>query len=64
MRTPNQEAKVSVLLCLSVAIITCLVSSTYFGVANSQQNNALIQPQGVQGMSSNGTNYIGTWRMG
>jgi pimeloyl-ACP methyl ester carboxylesterase len=67
MRTPDQEAKVSVLLCLSVAIITCLVSSTYFGVANSQQNKALIQPQGVQGMSSNGTNIIlvhGGWADG
>ena len=67
MRTPNQKAKVSFLLCLSVAIITCLVSSTYFGVANSQQNKALIQPQGVQGMSSNGTNIIlvhGGWADG
>jgi pimeloyl-ACP methyl ester carboxylesterase len=67
MRTPNPKAKVYVLLCLSVAIITCLVSSTYFGVANSQQNKTLIQPQGSQGMSSNATNIIlvhGGWADG
>ena len=64
MRTP---AKVSVLLCLSIAIIASLVSSTYFGAANSQQNKTLIQPQASQGMSSNGTNIIlvhGGWADG
>jgi pimeloyl-ACP methyl ester carboxylesterase len=67
MKTPNPEAKVYVLLCLSVAIITYLVSSTYFGVANSQQNKTLIQPQESQGMSSNATNIIlvhGGWADG
>jgi pimeloyl-ACP methyl ester carboxylesterase len=67
MKTPNPKAKVYILLCLSVAIITCLVSSTYFGVANSQQNKTLIQPQGSQGMSSNATNIIlvhGGWADG
>ena len=67
MRTPHQKAKVSLLLCLSVAIITILVSSTYFGVANSQQNKTLIQPQGLQGMSSNATNIVlvhGGWADG
>jgi pimeloyl-ACP methyl ester carboxylesterase len=67
MKTPNPNAKVYVLLCLSVAIITCLVTSTYFGVANSQQNKTLIQPQESQGMSSNATNIIlvhGGWADG
>jgi pimeloyl-ACP methyl ester carboxylesterase len=67
MKTPNPKAKVYVLLCLSVAIITCLISSTYFGVANSQQNKTLIQPQESQGMSSNATNIIlvhGGWADG
>ena len=67
MRKLTPKAKVYVLLCLSVAIITCLVSSTYFGVANSQQNKTLIQPQGSQGMSSNATNIIlvhGGWADG
>ena len=58
MRALHQKAKVSVLLCLSIAIIASLVSSTYIGAANSQQNNTLIQPEGLQGMSSNGTNII------
>ncbi|HEY6668106.1 MAG TPA: alpha/beta hydrolase [Candidatus Nitrosopolaris sp.] len=62
-----QKAQVSILLCLSIAIITILASSTYFGVANSQQNKTLIQPQGSQGMSSNATNIIlvhGGWADG
>src|SRR5512132_1569608 len=62
-----QKAQVSILLCLSIAIITILGSSTYFGVANSQQNKTLIQPQGSQGMSSNATNIIlvhGGWADG
>lgn len=62
-----QKAQVSILLCLSIAIITILASSTYFGVANSQQNKTLIQPQGSQGMSSNATSIIlvhGGWADG
>jgi pimeloyl-ACP methyl ester carboxylesterase len=62
-----QKAQVSILLCLSIAIITILASSTYFGVANSQQNKTLIQPQGSQGTSSNATSIIlvhGGWADG
>jgi pimeloyl-ACP methyl ester carboxylesterase len=62
-----QKAQVSILLCLSIAIITILASSTYFGVANSQQNKTLIQPQASQGMASNATNIIlvhGGWADG
>ena len=62
-----QKGSISILLCLSIAIITSFASTTYFGVANSQQNKTLIEPQGVQGMSSNGTNIIlvhGGWADG
>ena len=62
-----ERARVSLLLCLIIVIVTSLASSTYFGVANSQQNKTLIQPQGSQGMSSNGTNIIlvhGGWADG
>ena len=62
-----QRAKVSLLLCLIVVMIISLASTTYFGVANSQQNKTLIQPQGSQGMSSNVTNIIlvhGGWADG
>jgi len=61
------KVRISILLCLSIAIITSFASTTYFGVANSQQNKTLIEPQGVQGMSSNGTNIIlvhGGWADG
>ena len=62
-----QKARISILLCFSIAVITILASSTYFGVANSQQNKTLIQPQVGQGMTSNGTNIIlvhGGWADG
>ena len=62
-----QKTRVSILLCLSIAIITSFASTTYFGVANSQQNKTLIQPQASQGMTSNGTNIIlvhGGWADG
>jgi pimeloyl-ACP methyl ester carboxylesterase len=59
--------KVLLFLSLSIAIITSLASTTYFGVASSQQNKTLIQPQGSQGMPSNATNIIlvhGGWADG
>ncbi len=61
------KAKVSILICLSIAILTSLASTTYFGAANSQQNKTLIQPQASQGMTSNGTNIVlvhGGWADG
>ena len=61
------NAKFSLPLCLSIVMITGLLSVAYFGVANSQENNTLIQQEGVQGMSSNGTNIIlvhGGWADG
>jgi pimeloyl-ACP methyl ester carboxylesterase len=63
----SRKARVSFLLCLTIAISTSLVSTTYLGQAFSQQNNTLIQPQASQGMSSNGTNIIlvhGGWADG
>jgi pimeloyl-ACP methyl ester carboxylesterase len=57
MTAPHHTANVSFVLCLSVAIITTLVSSTYIGIASSQQNNTLIQSQGGQNMTTtNATN--------
>jgi pimeloyl-ACP methyl ester carboxylesterase len=47
-----QKSRISILLCLSIAIIASLVSSTYFGAANSQQNNTLMQSQGTTNMTS------------
>ena len=62
-----QKVRISILVCLSIAIIASLGSATYFGAANSQQNKTQIQPQASQGMSSNGTNIIlvhGGWADG
>lgn len=47
-----QKSRISILLCLSIAIFASLVSSTYFGAANSQQNNTLMQSQGTTNMTS------------
>ena len=47
-----QKSRISILLCLSIAIIASLASSTYFGAANSQQNNTLMQSQGTTNMTS------------
>ena len=52
-----QKIRLSILLYLSIAIIASLVSSTYFGVANSRQNKTLMQSQGTLGMTTtNATN--------
>jgi pimeloyl-ACP methyl ester carboxylesterase len=62
-----QRMKVLLFLSLSIAIIISLASTTYFGVASSQQNKTLIQPQGSQAMPSNATNIIlvhGGWADG
>ena len=51
-----QKIRISILLCLSIAMIS-LVSSTYFGVANSQQNKTSMQSQGTPNMTTtNATN--------
>ena len=52
-----QKTRISILLCLSIAIIVSLISSTYFGVANSQQNKTSTQSKGTPSMTStNATN--------
>ena len=52
-----QKIRLSILLYLSIAIIASLVSSTYFGVANSQQNNTLMPSKGTSDMTTtNATN--------
>ena len=51
-----QKIRISILLCLSIAMIS-LVSATYFGVANSQENKTSIQFQGTPNMTTtNATN--------
>lgn len=47
-----QKTRISILLCLSIVIIASLISSTYFGVANSQQNNTSMQSQGTPSMTT------------
>jgi pimeloyl-ACP methyl ester carboxylesterase len=67
MKEYYQNAKVSLLLCASIVMITGLSLITSFEVAYSQENKTLIEQQGVQGMSSNGTNIIlvhGGWADG
>ena len=52
-----QKTRISILLCLSIAIIASLVSSTYFGMATSQQNKTSVQSQGTPSMTkTNATN--------
>ena len=51
-----QKIRISILLCLSIAMIS-LVSATYFGVANSQENKTSMQSQGTPNMNTtNATN--------
>ena len=49
------KQKILIVLCLSVAITTSLVSSTAVGFSASA-NKTVMQPQGIQGMSANTTN--------
>lgn len=54
-------------MCLTIVMITGLTLFAYFGIAYSQENKTLIEQQGVQSMSSNGTNIIlvhGGWADG
>ena len=45
------KQKILIFLCLSLAITTSLMSSTYIGFAASE-NKTLMQPQGVQNMTA------------
>jgi pimeloyl-ACP methyl ester carboxylesterase len=52
-----RKTKISILLCLSVAIIASLISSTYFGTAYSQQNKTSMPSQGTPSVTTkNATN--------
>jgi pimeloyl-ACP methyl ester carboxylesterase len=62
----RSKQKVLILLCLSIAIITSLASTTEFGLA-TPENKTLMQPQGLQSMSTNATNIVlvhGGWADG
>jgi pimeloyl-ACP methyl ester carboxylesterase len=59
----RSKQKVLILLCLSIAITTSFASTTDFGLA-TPENNTLMQPQGIQNMSTNATNIVlvhGAW---
>jgi pimeloyl-ACP methyl ester carboxylesterase len=66
----NQKKIFFVLACLGAMILATLSSTIPQGSANAQQNNTLVQPQGVQGMSTtnaNATNIVlvhGAWADG
>src|ERR671915_447792 len=63
----RQNIKVLFLLCLSITLLLGFMSSpTYSGFA-SPENKTLMQPQGVQGMTTNATNIVlvhGIWADG
>ena len=67
MKQHNHKIKFLFLMCLSVAILAGLSSTISHGLASSQQNRTLIQPQGIQGMTTNATNIVlvhGAWADG
>jgi pimeloyl-ACP methyl ester carboxylesterase len=66
MRKYYQKRNFLVLLCLSIAIIAGF-SSTPDSALTSPENKTLMQSQGIQGMSTNGTNIVlvhGAWADG
>ena len=65
MKTYANDLKFLGLLCLSI-ILLIGIPSTYSGFANAQ-NNTLMQPDGIRGMSTNQTNIVlvhGGWADG
>jgi pimeloyl-ACP methyl ester carboxylesterase len=65
MKTNSNDLKFLGLLCLCIALLIS-IPSTYSGSA-SAQNNTLMQPDGIQGMSTNATNIVlvhGGWADG
>jgi pimeloyl-ACP methyl ester carboxylesterase len=65
MRINSNELMALCLLCLSIILLVG-IPSTYSGSANAQ-NNTLMQPDGIQGMSTNQTNIVlvhGGWADG
>jgi len=67
MKQHNHKIKFLFLMCLSVAILAGLSLTISHGLASSQQNRTLIQPQGIQGVTTNATNIVlvhGAWTDG
>ena len=56
MKTNGNNLKFLGLLCLSISLLIS-IPSTYSGIA-SAQNNTLMQPDGIQGKSTNATNIV------
>jgi pimeloyl-ACP methyl ester carboxylesterase len=56
MKINSKNVKLLGLLFLSFTILVCITSSSPFSGFASAQNNTLMQPQGIQGMSANATN--------
>jgi pimeloyl-ACP methyl ester carboxylesterase len=64
MKTNSNDLKFLSLLCLSIAL---LISTPSYSGSASAQNNTLMQPDGMQGMSTNATNILlvhGGWADG
>lgn len=57
MHRIKSKQKVLAFLCLSIAIIASLASTSYFSLA-TPENKTLMQPQGIQAMSTNATNIV------
>ena len=66
MQEYTQKAKVLGLLFLTMTLIVTLSLTTHSGQANAQQqNNTLMQPQGVQGMDNKHYEYhFSPWDLG
>jgi pimeloyl-ACP methyl ester carboxylesterase len=61
-----KKAKILLLVCLTLSIIVTLSLTTHSGLA-AAQNKKLMQPQGIQGMTTNATNIVlvhGAWADG
>jgi pimeloyl-ACP methyl ester carboxylesterase len=66
MQKVRQNIKSLGLLCLTITLLLGIMSPTYSGFA-SPENKTLMQPQGVQGMTTNATNIVlvhGVWADG
>jgi pimeloyl-ACP methyl ester carboxylesterase len=56
MKINSKKLKLLGLLFLSFTILVCITSSSPYSGFASPQNNTLMQPQGIQNMSTNATN--------
>jgi pimeloyl-ACP methyl ester carboxylesterase len=61
-----KKAKILLLVCLTLSLIVTLSLTTHSGLAGAQ-NRTLMQPQGIQSMTTNATNIVlvhGAWADG